>query len=115
MRPARSSRNAGPAVARSLVPRSTALAQDLAEYLTEYNYDRAHTGRIIHGRVPADIVYGACRVVNEQGGTLAQALAAMPEVTKHFDAAAIARMTDPANYCGLAPQMVDRVIASAKR
>jgi 3-carboxy-cis,cis-muconate cycloisomerase len=62
-----------------------------------------------------DIVYGACRVVNEQGGTLAQALAAMPEVTKHFDAAAIARMTDPANYCGLAPQMVDRVIASVKR
>jgi len=39
-----------------------------------------------------DIVYGACRVVNEQGGTLAQALAAMPEVTKHFDAAAIARI-----------------------
>ena len=62
-----------------------------------------------------DIVYGACRVVNEQGGTLAQALAAMPEVTKHFDAAAIARMTDPANYCGLAPQMVDRVIGSVKR
>jgi len=62
-----------------------------------------------------DIVYGACRVVNEQGGTLAEALNAMPEVTKHFDKAAIARMTDPANYVGLAPQMVDRAIASAKR
>jgi len=62
-----------------------------------------------------DIVYGACRVVNEQGGTLAEALNAMPEMTKHFDKAAIARMTDPANYVGLAPQMVDRAIASVKR
>jgi 3-carboxy-cis,cis-muconate cycloisomerase len=62
-----------------------------------------------------DIVYGACRVVNERGGTLAEALAAEPEVMKHFDRAAIARMTDPANYPGLAPQMVDRVIASVKR
>ena len=37
----------------------TALAHDLAEYLDEYNYDRAHTGRLTQGRVPADIVYGA--------------------------------------------------------
>jgi 3-carboxy-cis,cis-muconate cycloisomerase len=58
-----------------------------------------------------DIVYDACRTVNEQGGTLAEALAALPEVTKHFDRAAIDRMTDPANYLGLAPQMVDRAIA----
>ncbi len=48
-----------PAFARSLVPKSTALAQDLDEYLNEYNYDRAHTGRLTNGRVPADIVYGA--------------------------------------------------------
>ena len=62
-----------------------------------------------------DLVYAACRVVNEKGGTLAEALAKEPAVTAHFDAAAIARMTDPANYLGLAPQMVDRVIASGKR
>jgi transposase InsO family protein len=48
-----------PSFARSLVPKKTALAQDLDEYLIEYNYDRAHTGRLTHGRVPADIVYGA--------------------------------------------------------
>jgi transposase InsO family protein len=48
-----------PAFARSLVPRSSALTQDLNEYLDEYNYDRAHTGRLTQGRVPADIVYGA--------------------------------------------------------
>ncbi|CAG9189802.1 3-carboxy-cis,cis-muconate cycloisomerase [Paraburkholderia sabiae] len=58
-----------------------------------------------------DIVYDACRTVNEHGGTLAEALAALPEVTKHFDRAAIDRMTDPANYLGLAPQMVDRAVA----
>lgn len=48
-----------PAFARSLVPRSSALRQDLHEYLIDYNYDRAHTGRLTRGRVPADIVYGA--------------------------------------------------------
>ena len=58
-----------------------------------------------------DIVYDACRTVNEHGGTLAEALAALPDVTKHFDRAAIDRMTDPANYLGLAPQMVDRAVA----
>jgi transposase InsO family protein len=48
-----------PAFARSLIPRMTALARDLDHYLAEYNYDRAHTGRLTQGRVPADIVYGA--------------------------------------------------------
>jgi 3-carboxy-cis,cis-muconate cycloisomerase len=57
-----------------------------------------------------DIVYDACRTVNENGGTLADALAALPAVTRHFDRAAIERLTDPANYLGLAPQMVDRAL-----
>lgn len=48
-----------PAFARSLVPKMTALALDLDEYLIDYNYDRAHTGRLTNGRVPADIVHGA--------------------------------------------------------
>jgi len=58
-----------------------------------------------------DVVYDACRTVNEKGGTLAEALAALPTVTKHFDRATIDRLTDPANYLGLAPQMVDRALA----
>ena len=62
-----------------------------------------------------DIVYAACRVVNEKGGTLAEALERDAAVTAHFDRTAIDRMTDPANYSGLAPQMVDRVLASVKR
>jgi transposase InsO family protein len=48
-----------PSFARSLIPKSTALARDLDEYLNDYNTDRAHTGRLTKGRVPADIVYGA--------------------------------------------------------
>ena len=57
-----------------------------------------------------DVVYDACRAVNERGGTLAEALAAIPAVVEHFDRAAIDRLTDPKNYLGLAPQMVDRAI-----
>lgn len=58
-----------------------------------------------------DVVYDACRTVNEKGGTLAEALAALPEVTRHFDRATIDRLTDPVNYLGLAPDMVDQAIA----
>ena len=57
-----------------------------------------------------DLVYAACRAVNAQGGTLAEALAKDAEIVKHFDRAALDRMTDPANYLGLAPAMVDRVL-----
>jgi transposase InsO family protein len=48
-----------PSFARSLVPKMTALAHDLDDYLAEYNDDRPHTGRLTQGRVPADIVHGA--------------------------------------------------------
>lgn len=60
-----------------------------------------------------DVVYGACRTVNEQGGTLCEALCALPAVTAHFDRPAIERLTDPANYLGLAPQMVDQALAAS--
>lgn len=60
-----------------------------------------------------DVVYDACRTVNEKGGSLAEALAALPAVTAHFNRAAIDRLTDPANYLGLAPQMVDRALAAS--
>lgn len=48
-----------PAFSRSLAPKITALRRDLDEYLDYYNNDRAHTGRLTNGRVPADIVFGA--------------------------------------------------------
>jgi transposase InsO family protein len=48
-----------PAFARSLAPKITALDRDLDGYLAYFNFDRAHTGRRIQGRVPGEIVYGA--------------------------------------------------------
>jgi hypothetical protein len=48
-----------PAFARSLVPKLTALSKDLEHYLRYYNSDRAHTGRLTSGRIPAEIVYWA--------------------------------------------------------
>ena len=59
-----------------------------------------------------DIVYAACRTVNDHGGTLAEALAALPEVSRRLDRSTIDRLTDPANYLGMAPQMVDRVVGN---
>lgn len=62
-----------------------------------------------------DLVYDACRTVNEKGGTLAQALCALPIIMAQFDRATIERLTDPSNYLGLSSQMVDRaLIESAK-
>ena len=57
-----------------------------------------------------DVVYDACRAVADKGGRLADALARLPEVSKHLDRAALDRLTDPANYLGAAQSMVDRVV-----
>jgi transposase InsO family protein len=48
-----------PASARYLQPRLNGLKRDLDTYLSYYNFERVHTGRLTRGRVPADIVYGA--------------------------------------------------------
>ncbi len=48
--------------ARSLVPKLTALRKDLDQYLDYYNSDRAHSGRLTQGRVPAEIIYGAAKM-----------------------------------------------------
>lgn len=69
-----------------------------------------HTGR----QQAHHIVYAACRSVNAEGGTLADALARLPEVTAHFDRAALQRLTDPRNYLGEAPQMVDHALALSR-
>jgi 3-carboxy-cis,cis-muconate cycloisomerase len=62
-----------------------------------------------------DVVYDACRLANDKGMTLADALSADPRVSSRIDRATIERLTSPKNYLGLAPAMVDRVLASAKR
>ena len=62
-----------------------------------------------------DVVYDACRLANEKGITLADALSADVRVTARIDRATIERLTSPRNYLGLAPEMVDRVLAAVKR
>ena len=62
-----------------------------------------------------DVVYDACRLANDKGMTLADALSADPRVSARIDRATIERLTSPKNYLGLAPDMVDRVLAASKR
>jgi 3-carboxy-cis,cis-muconate cycloisomerase len=62
-----------------------------------------------------DLVYDACRAAHQHGVSLAAALSAVPEIAANFDRASIDRLTDPANYLGMAPQMVDQAIALSDR
>lgn len=62
-----------------------------------------------------DVVYDACRAVNDKGGTLAAALLAIPVIAEHFDEQKIERLTDPANYLGLSAQMVDRALLESAK
>jgi 3-carboxy-cis,cis-muconate cycloisomerase len=73
-----------------------------------------HMAPFIGRQQAHDIVYEACRTVNEKGGTLAEVLSKNPTITRHFDRAALNQMTDPANYLGLAPDMVDRVLRQVR-
>ena len=57
-----------------------------------------------------DIVYDACREAIARDTTLLEVLRGMPEITKNADDAELAAMCDPANYVGLAGEMVDRVL-----
>ena len=67
------------------------------------------------GRGPAhDIVYSACRSALEEGTPLLEQLQKRKEITSHLDAAALARLVDPANYLGVALAMVDRVLAARR-
>jgi 3-carboxy-cis,cis-muconate cycloisomerase len=61
-----------------------------------------------------DVVYDACRLANEKGLTLADALSEDPRVASCIERAEIERLTSPENYLGLAPQMVDRLLAGRR-
>jgi 3-carboxy-cis,cis-muconate cycloisomerase len=61
-----------------------------------------------------DVVYDACRLASEKGLALADALSADARVSSRIDRATIERLTSPRNYLGLAPAMVDAVLASTK-
>lgn len=62
-------------------------------------------------QVAHDVVYAACRMANDQRISLLDALLAQGEATAQLDVTELERLTDPANYLGLAPQMVDLALA----
>jgi len=62
-------------------------------------------------QVAHDVVYAACRMANDQGVSLLEALKAQGEATAQLDSKTLEGLCDPANYLGLAPQMVDRALA----
>ena len=69
-------------------------------------------GPYIGREVAHDLVYDICRDSVKTGRHLLDLLAEHPEIKKHVDRAALARMCDPANYLGQSGVMVDRVLAS---
>jgi len=62
-----------------------------------------------------DLVYDICREVALTGVPLIDLLARNPEISRHLGRAELERMVDPANYLGLAGDMVDRVLASERK
>ena len=58
-----------------------------------------------------DLVYDICREAATSGKPLVDLLAADKEISKHVGRKELEQMCDPANYLGLAGEMVDRVLA----
>lgn len=58
-----------------------------------------------------DVVYDAARKAADQGLKLLDVLLANEQVAAAVDRDELARLVEPLNYVGLAPQMVDRVLA----
>ncbi len=58
-----------------------------------------------------DVVYDVCREVVKTGRPLIDLLEENEEISQHADRKALEKMIDPANYLGVAGEMVDRVLA----
>ena len=61
-----------------------------------------------------DVVYDVCREVVKTGRPLLDLLEENKEISKHADGKMLAKLVDPANYLGVAGEMVDRVLAMRK-
>ncbi len=61
-----------------------------------------------------DLVYDICRIAAASGAPLVDLLAKDKEISHHVTRSELERMCDPANYLGLAGEMVDRVLAKEK-
>jgi 3-carboxy-cis,cis-muconate cycloisomerase len=75
---------------------SEAVMMGLAPYLGR---ERSH-----------DLVYDICSEVSAGNGIFLDLLAAHPAITPHLRRDALSALLDPANYLGMAPQMVDAVL-----
>src|ERR1700691_1233693 len=62
-----------------------------------------------------DLVYDICRKVIATGRPLLDLLAEDKEIAKHMTRDELAKLVDPANYLGVAGEMVDRVLATRAR
>jgi len=69
-------------------------------------------GRYIGREYAHDLVYDICREALKQKRPLLDLLAEQPEINRHLDRSALAKLADPANYLGQAGVMVDRVLAA---
>ena len=58
-----------------------------------------------------DLVYDLCRKAIDARRPLLDLLCDHPEINRHLDRAALARLCDPANYLGQAGVMVDKVLS----
>jgi 3-carboxy-cis,cis-muconate cycloisomerase len=61
-----------------------------------------------------DLVYDICRVAVKEKRPLLDLLCEHPEINKHLDRAALAKLCDPANYLGQSGLMVDRVLGKLR-
>jgi 3-carboxy-cis,cis-muconate cycloisomerase len=66
-----------------------------------------HTGR----NEAHDLVYDACRIAIETDRPLLEVLLEIPAVADRLGPEKLASLTDPANYLGAAPAMVDHMLA----
>src|SRR6185312_6671799 len=62
-----------------------------------------------------DVVYDICREVVKSGRPLIDLLAEDKEISKHADRNKLEQLVDPANYLGVAGEMVDRVLKMRKQ
>ena len=62
-------------------------------------------------QVAHDLVYDCCRAALTGDTPFLDALAAEPRIAAVIDRAALARLVDPANYLGAAPEMTRRLLA----
>jgi 3-carboxy-cis,cis-muconate cycloisomerase len=71
-------------------------------------------GAAMGRNIAHDVVYDICREVVKTGRPLIDLLAENKEITKHADRKKLEELVDPANYLGVAGEMVDRVLAMRK-